>query len=121
VISAALTDSGQHLLQIANVLHAEAHMPAKGSIPGPEAIEVIDHRWNSETRCLEGTTISVPVGEAPEDFEPIPFRKRLYSIAELREIYASVGMTLTNAFQGSGNRGKPKAKQYEVFIEARKQ
>jgi SAM-dependent methyltransferase len=121
VISAALKDSGQHLLQIANVLHAETHMPAKGSIAGPEVIEVIDHHWNSETRCLEGTTISVPVGEAPEQFDPIPFRKRLYSVAELKEIYGSVGMTLTNVFQGSGNRGKPKAKQYEVFIEARKQ
>jgi hypothetical protein len=120
VISAALKSGGRHLLQIANVLHAETHMPVKGSIPGPEVIELIDHRWNSQTRCLEGTTTSVPVGQAPEQFDPIPFRKRLYSVAELREIYASVGMTLTNVFQGSGHRGKPKAKQYEVFVEALK-
>ena len=120
VISTALRSSGRHLLQIANVLHAETHMPVKGSIPGPAVIELIDHRWNSQTRCLEGTTTSVPVGQAPEQFDPIPFRKRLYSVAELREIYASVGMTLTNVFQGSGHRGKPKAKQYEVFVEALK-
>jgi SAM-dependent methyltransferase len=120
VISRALKDSGRHLLQIANVLHAERFMPAKGSIQGPEAIELIDHRWNSQTRCLEGTTTSVPIGEAPEKFDPIPFRKRLYSVDELRDIYASVGMALTNVFQGSGKAGRPKNKQYEIFIEARK-
>lgn len=121
VISRALRSPGRHLMQIANVLHAERFMPTKGWIDGPGALELIDHRWNAHTRCLEGTTASIPVGEVFTGYDPIPFRKRLYSVEELKDIYASVGMVLTNAFRGSGKAGRPRNTQYEVFVEARKQ
>jgi SAM-dependent methyltransferase len=120
VISRALRSSGRHLLQIANVLHAERHMPTKGWIDGPGALELIDHHWNNMTRCLEGTTATIAVGEVFQGYEPIPFRKRLYSVDELREIYASVGMALTETFRGNGKAGRPRNTQYEVFIEATK-
>jgi len=121
VISRALRSSGRHLLQIANVLHAERSMPMKGAIEGPVVTELIDHRWNSQTRCLEGTTTAVPLGQSPADFEPVPFRKRLYSVPELEDIYASVGMTLINVFRGNGKPGRPRSKQFEIFVEARKE
>lgn len=120
VISRALRSPGRHLMQIANSLHAERFMPMKSWIEGSGAIELIDHRWNSQTRCLEGITVSIPFGEVLEGFEPIPFRKRLYSVDELREIYASVGMALTNVFRGNGKVGRPRNTQYELFVEARK-
>jgi SAM-dependent methyltransferase len=118
VISRSLSDSGRHLAQIPNILYAERLLPAKSRIEGAEAIELVDHNWNGETRCQEGTITYI--GEVFEGWDPIPFRKRLYSIGELADIYASVGMTLTNVFQGSGKAGRPKSKQYEVFVEARK-
>src|SRR5271154_2153466 len=108
VISNALSSSGRHLLQIANVLHAEKFMPMKGWIEGAGAIELVDHHWNSHSRCWEGTTASIPIGEVFEKLDPIPFRKRLYSVEELTDIYASVGMTLTNVFRGNGKAGKPR-------------
>jgi cyclopropane fatty-acyl-phospholipid synthase-like methyltransferase len=120
VISRALRESGRHLAQLPNVLHAERFMPLKDWIRGSEAIELIDHHWNPRTRCLEGTTNSIWIGEVFEKFEPLPFRKRLYSVEELREIYASSGMTLTNTFRGNGKAGRPRNTQYEVFIEAQK-
>jgi|HubBroStandDraft_4_1064222.scaffolds.fasta_scaffold92635_3 SAM-dependent methyltransferase len=120
VISHALKDSGRHLLQIANVLHAEKFMPMKGWIEGAGALELVDHHWNSMTRCWEGTTASIPIGEVFEELELIPFRKRLYSVEELTDIYASVGMTLTNVFRGNGKAGRPRNTQYEIFVEARK-
>jgi SAM-dependent methyltransferase len=121
VIANALRRSGRHLLQIANILHAERFMPMKGWIEGAGALELVDHRWNGHTRCWEGVTASIPVGEVFESLEFIPFRKRLYSVDELRDIYASLGMTLTNVFRGNGRPGKPRNTQYEIFVEARKE
>jgi SAM-dependent methyltransferase len=120
VIANALRGGGRHLLQIANVLHAERHMPSTGWIEGAEAVELFDHRWNARTRCWEGTTATIVVGEVFERLEPIPFRKRLYSVEELSEIYSSVGMELTNTFRGNGRPGRPRDNQYEVFVEAGK-
>jgi SAM-dependent methyltransferase len=120
VISRALRGPGRHLLQIANVLHAEAFMPMKGWIEGAGALELVDHHWDGETRCWEGATASIVVGEVFEKLELIPFRKRLYSTEELEEIYASFGMTLTGLFRGNGKAGRPRKTQYEVFTVARR-
>jgi SAM-dependent methyltransferase len=120
VIARALRDSGRHLLQIANVLHAEKFMPEKGWIEGGEAIELFDHHWDPATRCWEGTTASIVVGEVFERLEPIPFRKRLYSVEELKGIYASLGMELTGLYRGNGKAGRPRNTQFEVFATATK-
>jgi SAM-dependent methyltransferase len=120
VVSRALCDGGRHLVQIANVLHAEKHMPSRGWIEGSEAIELFDHRWNAKTRCWEGTTASIVLDEVFEKLEPIPFRKRLYSVEELQQIYASIGMELTGTFRGNGSPGRPRSSQYELFAVARK-
>jgi SAM-dependent methyltransferase len=118
VISRALRRRGRHLLQIANALHAERFMPTKTYIEGDGGIELLDHRWNARTRCLEGTTTSIPIGEVFARFEPIPFRKRLYSAEELKEIYESVGMQLTGLFRGNGKAGRPRNTQFEIFTVA---
>jgi SAM-dependent methyltransferase len=121
VIASALRGGGRHLLQIANVLHAEKHMPMKGWIEGAGALELVDYHWNARTRCWEGATAAIPVGEVFEKLEFIPFRKRLYSAEELADIYAERGMTLANIFRGNGRPGKPRNTQYEVFFEGVKQ
>ena len=118
VVANALCGGGRHLVQIANVLHAEAHMPSKTWIAGDGGVELIDHRWNARTRCLEGATASIGVGELFEGFAPIPFRKRLYGVEELGAIYASLGMELTSTFRGNGRPAPPRSSQYEVFFVA---
>jgi SAM-dependent methyltransferase len=120
VISRALKDSGRHLGQTPNVLFAEKFLPEKTWIEGIEAVELTDHRWNSKTRRMEGTAASIRVGEVFEKLDPIPYSSRLYSIDELKDVYASVGMTLTTTFRGSGKAGRPRDTQYEIFFEARK-
>jgi SAM-dependent methyltransferase len=115
VIARALRDSGRHLLQIANVLHAEKFMPEKGWIEGGEAIELFDHHWDPATRCWEGTTASIVVGEVFEKLKLIPFRKRLYSVEELKEIYAGVGMEVAGVYRGNGKAGRPRSSQFEIF------
>lgn len=120
VISLALKDSGRHLGQTPNVLFAEKFLPEKTWIMGSEAVELTDHRWNGKRRRMEGTAASIWIGDVFEKLDPIPYSSRLYTIDELKDIYASLGMTLTNTFRGSGKVGRPRDTQYEIFWEARK-
>lgn len=120
VIAAALRPGGGNLLQLPNVLYAETHLPQKTWIAGGGMVELIDHRWESRTRYLEGSTTPIVVGEVFEGIEPIPFRQRLYSVEELTEIYHSVGMELEGAYRGNGKPRPPKASQFEVFVAGRK-
>jgi SAM-dependent methyltransferase len=120
VIAAALRPGGGNLLQLPNVLYAENHLPQVTWIAGEGMVELIDHRWESRTRYLEGSTMPILVGEVFKGVSPIPFRQRLYSVDELTEVYESVGMSLANVFRGSGKPRPPKDSQFEVFIAGRK-
>ncbi|MGC2374848.1 MAG: methyltransferase domain-containing protein [Solirubrobacteraceae bacterium] len=120
VIARALKHSGRHLGQTPNVLFAEKFLPEKTWIQGSEAVELTEHRWNSKARRMEGSAASIWFGDVFEKLDPIPYSSRLYTVDELKDIYASLGMTLTNTFRGSGKVGRPRDTQYEVFWEARK-
>jgi SAM-dependent methyltransferase len=120
VIAAALRPGGGNLLQLPNVLYAEAHLPQKTWIAGEDMVELIDHRWDARTRYLEGSTMPILVGETFEGVAPIPFRQRLYSVEEMTEIYASLGMEFAGAFRGTGKPRPPKDSQFEVFFAGRK-
>jgi SAM-dependent methyltransferase len=120
VISRALRASGRHLGQTPNAMFAEKHLPEKTWIMGTEAVELTDHRWNGKRRRMEGTAASIWLGEVFEKLDPIPYSSRLYTVDELKDIYASLGMTLANTFRGSGKVGRPRDTQYEIFWEARK-
>lgn len=120
VIAAALRPGGGNLLQLPNVLYAETHLPQKTWIAGDGMVELIDHRWESRTRYLEGSTMPILVGETFEGVAPIPFRQRLYSVEEMTEIYGSVGMEFAGVFRGTGKPRPPKDSQFEVFYSGRK-
>jgi SAM-dependent methyltransferase len=115
VIAAALRPGGANLLQLPNVLYAEKHLPQKTWIAGEGMVELIDHHWEPHARYLEGSTMPILVGEVFRGVSPIPFRQRLYSVDEITEIYASVGMEFTGAFRGTGKPRPPKDSQFEVF------
>jgi SAM-dependent methyltransferase len=120
VIARALRHGGRHLGQTPNRLFAEKHMPEKTWILGTESVELTDHRWNAKSNRLEGTAASIWFGEVFDKLDPIPYSSRLYLVEELQEIYASLGMQLTNTFRGSGKAGRPRDNQYEIFWEATK-
>ena len=120
VVAQVLRAGGGHLMQLPNVLHAEAHLPKKSWIVGESTLELSDHRWNAENRYIEGSTVPIRLGEVFEKYEEIPFRQRLYTVEELAEIYDSVGMRLANTFAGSGKPRKPKPSQFEIFVEGRR-
>jgi SAM-dependent methyltransferase len=121
VISRSLKQGGRHLMQLPNVLYAQEHLPQKSWISGSSMIELVEHRWNRRERYMEGAMIPVRFGEVLEDLDKrIEFRQRLYTVDELREIYASVGMTLERVFHGNGRPKEPTENQFEIFAAARK-
>jgi SAM-dependent methyltransferase len=121
VISRALKPGGRNLIQVPNVLHARAHLPQRSWIPSTTMVELVEHRWNKKDRYMEGAMIPVKFGEVLENLDKrIEFRQRLYGVDELRDIYASVGMTLERVFHGNGRPKEPSDSQFEIFAAARK-
>jgi SAM-dependent methyltransferase len=121
VISRALKPGGRNLVQLPNVLYAKERLPQRSWIPAEGMIELVEHRWDKKTRRMEGKMVAARFGEVLEgSLDGIEFSQRLYSIDELRQIYASVGMELLTVYHGSGRPREPKAGQFEVFVEARK-
>jgi SAM-dependent methyltransferase len=121
VIARALKPGGQNLIQVPNVLYARAHLPQRSWIPSSTMVELVEHRWNKKERYMEGAMIPVKFGEVLENLDKrIEFRQRLYTVEELREVYASVGMTLDRVFHGNGRPKEPTDSQFEIFAAARK-
>jgi SAM-dependent methyltransferase len=119
VIARALRPGGRNLIQVPNVLYARAHLPQRSWIPSSSMVELVEHRWNKKNRYMEGAMIPLRFGEVLEDLDKrIEFRQRLYAVEELREIYASVGMTLERVFHGNGRPKEPSESQFEIFISA---
>jgi SAM-dependent methyltransferase len=121
VISRALKQGGQNLVQVPNLLYARTHLPQRSWIPSSGMVELVEHRWNKKDRYMEGAMIPLRFGEVLEGLDKrIEFRQRLYAVDEFREIYASVGMTLERVFHGNGRPKEPTDAQFEVFVAARK-
>jgi len=120
VVARALRSGGRNLVQLPNVLYAQKHLPQKSWISGESMIELVEHRWNKRNRYMEGAMIPVRFGEVLDELKPIEFRQRLYSVEELKELYGSVGMEVTNVLHGNGRPREPSHSQYEIFVESRK-
>jgi SAM-dependent methyltransferase len=120
VISRALKPGGRNVIQLPNVLYAKERLPQRSWIPATDMIELVEHRWNKKLRRMEGKMVAARFGEVLEDLQGIEFSQRLYTVEELRQIYAKVGMELFTVYHGSGRPREPKAGQFEIFVEARK-
>lgn len=107
-------------MQLPNVLYAQKHLPQKSWISGDSMIELVEHRWNKANRYMEGAMIPARDGEPFDRDAGVRFRQRLYTVDELREILAGVGMTLETTFHGNGRPKPPKDSQFEVFVASRK-
>jgi SAM-dependent methyltransferase len=118
VISRALKSGGRNLIQVPNVLYARARLPQRSWIPSENMVELVEHRWNKKDRYMEGAMIPLRFGEVLEGLKGIEFRQRLYTVDELREIYASVGMTVERSFHGNGRPKEPTEAQFEIFVSA---
>jgi SAM-dependent methyltransferase len=115
----AVRRGGRLLMQVPNVLHAEAHLPERTWICEGEITELVSQHWNEGTRRLDGTTQFLVAPESPEDSDPEPFQRRLYTVEELADILGEVGLRFADVFDEHGERCVPTAAQKELFVEAR--
>jgi SAM-dependent methyltransferase len=120
VIARALREGGRNLVQLPNLLYARERLPQRSWIPAESMVELVEHRWNKRARRLEGLMVAARFGEVLDGLEGIEFSQRLYSVEDLREIYASVGMELVRTYHGNGRPRDPRPSQFEIFVEARK-
>ncbi|MCW2978459.1 MAG: hypothetical protein JWO14_186 [Solirubrobacterales bacterium] len=120
VISHALKPGGRNLIQLPNVVYAKECLPQRSWIPASDMIELVEHRWDKKARRMEGKMVAARFGEVLENLDGIEFSQRLYSVDDLRQIYASVGMELLTVYHGSGRPRDPKPGHFEIFVEARK-
>jgi SAM-dependent methyltransferase len=111
-IARSLRPGGRTLMQIPNVLFAEAALPAKTWTEGRFAIELLDRQWNAADRYVEGSIVL----DDPASVRAIPFRQRLYSLEELFELLCAVGMSLEAVLDDTGLPSAPTEKQPEIFV-----
>jgi SAM-dependent methyltransferase len=119
-IARALQPGGRNLVQLPNVLYAREHLPQRSWIPASSMVELVEHRWNKAAKRLEGLMVAAHFGQVLDGLNGIEFTQRLYTIEELREIYASVGMELLRTYHGNGRPREPSPNQFEIFAEAKK-
>lgn len=99
VISRALKPGGKHFMDLMNGSYADTHFPCQLWDAGEKGLTLSRFEWDLETRILlygqKDFSYGAPV-EKPifEEGNPI----RLYTLPEIAEIYASVGMRVTKCF-----------------------
>jgi SAM-dependent methyltransferase len=119
-VSRALLPGGRQLMQLPNVLHAEAHLPQRTWLEGSSSVELLEHKWNKKDRSLYGSMHLVRFGQPFEPADKIVFRQRLYGVEELDSILGGLEMRVSNVFRGNGKARQPDDSQYEVFVEGTK-
>jgi SAM-dependent methyltransferase len=120
MIARALRAGGRNLVQLPNVLYAREHLPQRSWIPASSMVELVEHRWNKSEKRLEGLMVAAHFGQVLDNLDGIEFTQRLYTVEELQEIYASVGMELARTYHGNGRPREPSPSQFEIFAEAKK-
>jgi SAM-dependent methyltransferase len=116
----ALRPGGRLLMQTPNVLHVQAHLPERTWFQSGETIELIEQHWNAPTRRLDGTRRTLLDFDPPQDCEPQPFQRRLYTLEELAEIFEQVGLGLSDVFDEHGRPCAPGDVEQELYVEARR-
>lgn len=115
----ALRPGGRLLMQTPNVLHVEAHLPERVWLAESGSVDLIEQLWSGPTRRIDGTRISILADDPDLNQEPVPFQRRLYSVEELAEIFAEVGMHLADVFDEDGNPCCPSDVEQQLYVEAR--
>lgn len=106
VIARALRPGGKHFMDIMNGDYAETHFPCQMWEAGEKCLTLSRFEWDSRTKMLLYGQTDIPYGAAlpkPEMEEGNPIR--LYTLEEIRNIFAPLGMTVYGAY--ADVTGKP--------------
>ena len=121
VIAAALKPGGKHFMDICNAEHAEAYFPKRSWAIGKNAFSFSEFEWDADKRIMLYGGGGFTYGEIAEYPKPlIGNPTRLYSIAEITEIFKAKNMDIINSF--SDYYGKESSdKEMQLMIYSRKQ
>lgn len=106
VVSKALKHGGKHFMDIMNGSYAETHFPCKLWDEGEKCLTLSNFEWDISTKTLIYGQLDYRYGEPlpkPEMTEGNPIR--LYSIGEIKDIFSSLGMKVSDSYADFG--GKP--------------
>jgi SAM-dependent methyltransferase len=118
-ISQALRPGGRLLMQTPNVLYIEAQLPERTWVSSESTTLLVEQEWDGRAGRLEASVTALIEGETFEEVDPVPFRRRVYSVEELAQAFESVGMELADVFDEDGRRCAPAGCHQQVFVEAR--
>jgi SAM-dependent methyltransferase len=118
-VSQALRPGGRLLMQTPNVIYVETQLPERTWLPSEATVQLVEQAWDETTGCLEASMTAMIEGEGSEEDEPVPFRRRIYTVEELAQIFESVGMELVDVFDEDGDPCAPTEDQQQIFVEAR--
>ncbi len=137
-VARALRPGGRLLMQTPNVLRVEEGLPprtwlAEGNedspvdrLPGNEPSErdttlmVIEQHWDADARCIDAEILVLYCEPYfCDNMGTRPFRRRIYSVEELAEMFGAVGLRLADVFDENGARCVPTKAQRELFVVAK--
>jgi cyclopropane fatty-acyl-phospholipid synthase-like methyltransferase len=98
-ITAALKPGGKHMMHVCSGEYALKHFPSKSWEMGEQALSLAEFEWDSENKRMLYAGYTFPYGEPLSHPDPAcPTSARLYTVDELRAIFAARGMTVWKAF-----------------------
>jgi SAM-dependent methyltransferase len=110
LVAAALKPGGKHVMEVCSGDYARAHFPRRSWEAGSRALSLAEFEWDAPCSRMLFTGYTFPFGEplvSPRDHAPTS--TRLYTLAELCEIFAARGMRVCEAF-GGYDRSVPASK-----------
>jgi SAM-dependent methyltransferase len=120
-VARALRPGGRLLMQLPNRLNVEAGLPGRDWIEADGARDTIEQRWAEAEGRIEGTRASVLLEDPGWGEEgPVPFQRRVYSLAELERILGRAGLSLAGVYDEQGAERPPTTEQREIYVVARK-
>ena len=106
VVSRALKPGGRHFMDIMNGSYADSHFPCRMWEAGEKCLTLSAFEWDSAARTLIYGQLDYRYGEPlpkPDMSDGNPIR--LYTLDEVKEIFAPLGMEVTGSF--SDFEGRP--------------
>jgi len=116
VIARALKKGGKHFMGVNNAAYADRHFPVTTCEIGEKALTIWQNDWDAETRLLTLGAHNIRYGEIAqkphfnmENANPM----RLYSLAELEQIFQKRGMKIIASF---ANYSRKEASDEELVL-----
>jgi len=122
VIARALKPGGKHFMDVCNAEHAELYFPKRHWQVGEHELALAAFNWVAERRRMQFGGGGIRFGEVAKPPEPSlehQYGTRLYTRAELQEIFAQRGMEIRATY--SDYHGTPAdAKHLQLMVYSQK-